>query len=108
MSIDPTAPKPLSGPRPEPGSGKGVRHSGDVHIGVPRPEGRGSERTSGDQIELSPEARATSAAHEGASASGLSTSRLRDVLQRLTSGFYDTAQVRDAVARRVRAEGDGR
>jgi hypothetical protein len=106
MSIDPTAPKPLSGPRSEPGSGRGVRHSGDVHIGVPRPDSRGAERTSGDQIELSPEARAASAAHEAASASGLSTSRLRDILQRLTSGFYDTAQVREAVARRVRDELD--
>ena len=106
MSIDPTAPKPLSGPRPEPGSGKGVRNSGDVHIGVPRPDSRGSERTNGDQVELSHEARAASAAHEAASASGLSTSRLRDILQRLTSGFYDTAQVREAVARRVRDEQD--
>lgn len=106
MSIDPTAPKPLSGPRPEPGSGKEVRQGGDVHIGVPRPGSRGSERTTGDHIELSDEARAASAAHEGASASGLSTSRLRDILQRLTSGFYDTAQVRDTVARRVRDEQD--
>jgi hypothetical protein len=106
MSIDPTAPKPLSSARPEPGSGKEVRQGGDVHIGVPRPDSRGSERTNADQIDLSHEARAASAAHAGASASGLSTSRLRDILQRLTSGFYDTAQVRDTVARRVRDEQD--
>jgi hypothetical protein len=106
MSIDPTAPKPLSGPRPEPGSGRGVRQSGDVHIGVPRPDSRRTESTNGDQVELSSEVRAAGGASAEASASGLSTSRLRDVLQRLTSGFYDTAQVRDTVARRVRNEQD--
>lgn len=106
MSIDPTSPKPLGGARPEPGSGKGVRQSGDVRIGVPRPDSRGSEATSGDQVELSREARAAGGARETASASGLSSTRLRDVLQRLTSGFYDTAQVRDTVAQRVRSEMD--
>ena len=103
MSIDPTSPKPLSGPRPEPGHGKQVREGGDVRIGVPRPDSRNAASTNGDQVELSREARASGASQAGSS-SGLSTSRLREVLQRLTSGFYDTAQVRDTVARRIRAE----
>ena len=106
MSIDPTAPNSLPGIRPEPGSTRGARQTGDLHIGIPRPDSRGSESTAGDQVELSHEARAANTAGAGMSASGLSPSRLREVLQRLTSGFYDTAQVRDAVARRVRDQLD--
>ncbi|MEO8633701.1 MAG: hypothetical protein ABI587_00350 [Gemmatimonadales bacterium] len=106
MSIDPTSPKPVSGTRSEPGSSKGVRQSGDMRIGVPRLDSREAEGTTGDQVELSSDARAAGEARGAASASGLSSSRLRDVLQRLTSGFYDTAQVRDTVARRVHTEQD--
>lgn len=38
------------------------------------------------------------------SASGLSAERLQVILQRLTSGYYESAQVHDRVAHRVKDE----
>lgn len=57
-----------------------------------------------DSVQLSEEARAASRAEGGTSASGLSTDRLQEILKRLSSGYYDSPQVRDQVAQRIQQE----
>lgn len=59
-----------------------------------------------DSVQLSDEARAASRADAGDSASGLSTDRLQEILKRLSSGYYDSPQVRDQVAQRIQKEWD--
>lgn len=60
-------------------------------------EGDGAD----DSVQLS--ARAKAAGASGAtSASGLSAERLQEILKRLTSGYYDSPQVLDRVAERVK------
>ena len=119
MSIDPTAPKPFSGKPAEPGNVWGLRRTDDMqtevqhhHPAVPldasqadtRPR---SDRSLVDRVELSKDqivAGNVAGGTEGLAKTG--SSLLQDVLQRLASGFYDTAQVRDTVAQRVRRELD--
>jgi hypothetical protein len=106
MSIDPTkshGTAPVGGNRIDPSAGKqSTRQSGEVHAGGPRATRDGDQ----DEVRLSQEAQASGALSGQPSPSGLSPARLREVMQRLTSGFYDTAQVRDQVARRVQSESD--
>jgi len=107
MSIDPTkgGASPLSGARlDQTGANQSAR----------RPEQAGSESAAGardgaagDQVQLSAEARAAGQTEAGASASGLSAERLQEILKRLTSGYYDTPQVRDHVAQRIHEEWRG-
>lgn len=64
------------------------------------PETRDTEAAD-DSVQLS--ARAKAAGTSGAtSASGLSAERLQEILKRLTSGYYDSPQVLDRVAERVK------
>ena len=67
---------------------------------VRAPEGEG------DKVQLSAQAKDASAAG-GASPSGLSSERLQEILKRLTSGYYDSPQVRDVVAQRVKNDVTG-
>lgn len=57
-----------------------------------------------DSIELSAEARESTASHGPVSSSGLSASRLKEVVDRVNSGYYDTDRVRDTVARRIQQD----
>jgi len=64
-----------------------------------------------DRVEVSDTARALageapSAAGDSAAASRLSPGRLREVLSRLEHGFYDRADVRDTVARKLKKDLD--
>ncbi|MGH7579213.1 MAG: hypothetical protein ACREM9_03510 [Gemmatimonadales bacterium] len=43
---------------------------------------------------------------EASDPEGLTPERLRQLIRRLESGFYDTAEVREQIARRVRKELD--
>jgi hypothetical protein len=105
MAIDPTKSgvNPLAGPRvDQTGANQSSRHSGQV-----KPAGSGSEREVRDQddsVRLSAEAREAAGAEGTTSRSGLSKDRLQEVLTRLTSGYYDSPQVVDKVARRVHEE----
>ena len=54
-----------------------------------------------DSVQLSERAKASGSAG-GTSASGLSAERLQEILKRLTSGYYDSPQVLDRVAQRVK------
>jgi hypothetical protein len=47
-----------------------------------------------------------SAAEEVPVGDGITPERLREVIQRLSSGFYDRVEVRDEIARRVHKELD--
>lgn len=59
-----------------------------------------------DSVQLSDQARAASRAEAETSASGLSSDRLQEILKRLSSGYYDSPQVRDQVAQRIQQEWD--
>ncbi len=100
MAIDPTkasgAQSPLTGPRLDQAAGnQAARQSGQARAaGVER------EAAADDQVQLSAEARAARPA-PGTSPSGLSADRMQEILKRVTSGYYDTPQVADKVARKV-------
>lgn len=70
---------------------------------------RESGRESGgadDSVQLSDQARAAARTEASDSASGLSSDRLQEILKRLSSGYYDSPQVRDQVAQRIQQEWD--
>jgi hypothetical protein len=54
-----------------------------------------------DKVQLSSQAREAGASG-ATSASGLSSDRLQEILKRLTSGYYDSPQVQDRIAERVK------
>ena len=62
-------------------------------------------RNAADRVELSAESRKlveeVQPATSGASASGLSPERMKQVLSRLVSGYYDRPEVQDQVAGRL-------
>ncbi len=103
MAIDPTkasgAQTPLTGPRLDQAAGnQAARQTGAVRGDGAAPA---RERPEGaDQVELSEAARNSRPA-AGTSASGLETERLQEIVKRVTSGFYDSPQVVDKVARKV-------
>lgn len=103
MAIDPTqsggATPPGSVRVDQTGGNQSARQSGQVQA-VGASEGRDAA-AQGDQVLLSSEAREASQAEGATSPAGLSKERLREVLQRLTSGYYDTPQVLDRIARKV-------
>ncbi len=57
--------------------------------------------TDADSIELSAHAKGVAGGEGVVSGSGLSASRLREIVDRVTSGYYDTDRVRDTIARKV-------
>ena len=106
MSIDPTksgGANPLNGPRVDQAGGKqSARQSGEVRPGAPQ---AARDPSSGDdQVSLSAEARAAGGAGEGTSVTGIPAERLRGILKRISSNYYDTPQVRDRIAQKLQAE----
>jgi anti-sigma28 factor (negative regulator of flagellin synthesis) len=103
MAIDPTkasGSQPLAGPRLDQTAGnQSARQSGQVRTVSPAADSEGG--TTDDRVQLSEQARASRAE---ASASGLTTDRLQEILKRVTSGYYDSPQVVDRVARRLADE----
>jgi hypothetical protein len=110
MTIRPTD------PRQPPGAGAG-RAAGPS---ASRPPAKGPSPATpaegaapADQVELSEEARQLQEALglDRPTVSQLSPDRMREVLQRIGSGHYDRAEVRDEVLRRLAADlsggGDG-
>jgi hypothetical protein len=107
MSIDPTKPspsQPLAGPRLDQANGnQSARQPGAARSGPPdEPRAAGGR----DQVRLSEEARAAAGSDVLSSPSGLSPERLREILKRLTSGYYDNPEVRERIAHRIREEWD--
>lgn len=101
MSIDPMKSGGANGARlDQTGSNQAARQSGQIQ----RPAGESRDSESGDdQVQLSAEARAAGGTG-GTSPSGLSADRLQEILKRLTSGYYDSAQVVDRVAEGVQKD----
>lgn len=102
MSIDPMKPGSTNpaGPRvDQAGSNASARISGQFKRVAP-PEAHENDGAD-DSVQLSARARESGAAG-GTSASGLSAERLQEILKRLTSGYYDSPQVLDRVAERVK------
>lgn len=105
MAIDPTksgSVNPLSGPRVDQ-----TGHHAAGQAGQSRPTTSPDSSTPDDSIQLSPEALAAGQTQGTTSASGLSRDRLQEVLKRLTSGYYNSPQVTDRVARKVADELNG-
>ena len=108
MAIDPMQPG-STGPIPDArlyqsGGGQAARQP----EGVPPEAAPGSPvpGDGGDEVRLSAEARGQDGGPAGVSASGLAPARLREILERLLSGYYDTTRVQDQVARRVANDPD--
>jgi hypothetical protein len=106
MAIDPTQ---ASGAAPldrgridQANSNQSARQTGQSRSA---PAG-GREAGADDSVQLSDEARAASRTEAETSASGLSAERLQEILKRLSSGYYDSPQVRDRVAQRIQQEWD--
>jgi len=83
-----------------------LRESHAASVPAPeRPSSDGSRSPEADRVELSDAARALA---QPASAAGtgsqIGPERLRAVLARLAEGHYDSAEVREAIARRLGAD----
>ncbi len=107
MAIDPTkstGASPLDRARVDQAqTNPSARHTGQA----PKvPESSRETGASADQVRLSDEARAATRSETGESASGLSAERLQEILKRLSSGYYDSPQVRGQVAQRIQQEWD--
>lgn len=105
MSIDPTksgVSQPLGGPRlDQAGGNPSARPSGASRALDPE----GPRAADGqDQVRLSDEARAAARSDAISSPSGISPERLREILKRLTSGYYDNPEVRERIAHRIHEE----
>jgi hypothetical protein len=107
MAIDPTkaaGASPVDRSRiDQANSNQSARQTGQARsVPASSREAGGSD----DSVQLSDEARAASRADAGTSPSGLSAERLQEILKRLSSGYYDSPQVRDQVAQRIQQEWD--
>ena len=106
MAIDPTkasGASPLDRSRVDQATSKeSARQTGQARSAPANSREAGAD----DSVQLSDEARAASRAEAGTSASGLSSERLQEILKRLSSGYYDSPQVRDRVAQRIQQEWD--
>ena len=106
MSIDPTkssGANPLGGPRlDQAGSNQSTRQSGQLKPVAP--QATRDTSAGDDQISISAEARAAGGTEAGTSATGIPSDRLREILKRISSGYYDTPQVRDRIAQKVQAD----
>ncbi len=104
MAIDPLKSGNVNGARvDQSGAKESARQSQQVQrpsSEVRAPEGEG------DKVQLSAQAKDAGAAGS-ASSSGLSSERLQEILKRLTSGYYDSPQVVDKIAERVKNDVTG-
>lgn len=102
MAIDPLKSggvnPPNGGRIDQSGANQSARQSQEVKR--PSSEVRSGEGDS-DKVQLSAQAKDAAAAGS-ASPAGLSAERLQEILKRLTSGYYDTPQVVEKVAQRVK------
>jgi hypothetical protein len=102
MAVDPTKSSgahPIPGSRiDQPGSQQSARLSGQTGSGetVSAPSS-----STDDRVQLSAEARQAGQTESTTSPAGLTTDRLREILKRLTSGYYDSPQVIDTIARKA-------
>ncbi len=111
MAIDPTK----SGGIPAYDAARATQQNAGARTARPVESEQGADearrtaaaRASGDQVALSADARGlvdlvkAPTPVEGGSAAGLSAERLKSVLERIESGFYDRAEVRDITARSI-------
>ena len=104
MAIDPTkasGSQPLAGSRLDQTAGnQSARQSGPGphRVSRRRPEGG----TADDRVQLSEQARAARAGQDQRLRPA--TERLQEILKRVTSGYYDSPQVVDRVAKRLADE----
>jgi anti-sigma28 factor (negative regulator of flagellin synthesis) len=105
MAIDPTKSSgaaPLDRSRiDQANTNQSARQTGQARSG---PAGTREAGSTDDSVQLSDEARAAARTESTQSASGLSSDRLQEILKRLSSGYYDSPQVRDQVAQRIQQE----
>jgi hypothetical protein len=105
MSIDPANAgpgQPLAGPRLDQANGNQAARQSGAARAEPHDAPRSGDRR--DQVRLSDEVRATARSEALTSPAGLSPERLREILKRLTSGYYDNPEVRERIAQRIHEE----
>ncbi|MDX2193351.1 MAG: hypothetical protein NW201_08345 [Gemmatimonadales bacterium] len=100
MSIDGLRSGGTPAPNGGAGSVKGGRGAGAREAAATPSRAAG---TGADRVEVSEASRAAASSGPGATGS-LSPARLAEVGQRLASGFYDSPEVRDAIARRIASD----
>jgi hypothetical protein len=106
MFIDPTksgGADPMSSPRVDQDGGQlSTRLSGELNPAATQPA---RDASSGDgELSLLAEARAPGGAKEGSSAAGIPADRLRGILERISSNYYDAPHVRDRIAQKLQSE----
>ena len=100
MAIDPLKSKPTAAETGE--ASRAARPAAARHGSAHAAD---KSKQSADSVELSAGARESTASTGPVSSSGLTGSRIKEVVDRVNSGFYDTDGVRDTVARRIQNEG---
>ncbi len=106
MAINPAAPQgPRRGTDPAALEANRAQEARRPGSGNPEPGAADSTRPRADSVDLSADARALSEQQEVRSAkSSLPTDRLKEIGERLATGFYDQPEVIESVARRISAD----
>lgn len=106
MSIDRTKSgggNPLSGPRVDQAGGRLSAGQSSAATPIP-PQSARNAAPGDDSVSLAARARGAGGAEAGTSATGLPAERLRGILKRISSNYYDTPQVRDRIAQKLQSE----
>jgi len=111
VSMDPikATPQQISDPSLRQASTQAKAAAGAARRAAPLPPDVATPAPAQDSVELSDAARALAeTAGPGAPAgASLTPERLRTVLDRVTQGFYDRPEIRDAIARQVAPDLEG-
>ena len=102
MKIDPLAPQGTSAPADA--ARRAAPQTPVTSVPAPDTGSAVAATPRADSLELSDAAKTLAAQSTPAAGSSLAPGRLRQVLDRLKSGYYDSAAVRDTVARRVQPD----
>ena len=110
MAINPAAPQgPRRGTDPAALEANRAQEARRPGSGNPEPGAAESTKPRPDSVDLSSDARALAEQQEVRNAkSSLPTDRLKEIGERLASGFYDQPEVIESVARRVSTDLDFR
>ena len=104
MNVNPTQPGQTRGPAPE--------RPKDAGPAAAIPRDRGTEPEAAPNLERADQVELSEAARElqdrtglaGPEPPSLEPERLREILQRVSSGYYDRPEVRDEVLRRLQGD----
>jgi anti-sigma28 factor (negative regulator of flagellin synthesis) len=107
MAINPTSPNGPS-PKLDPTALESARTAETRKAGeaAAAKAAKAPQNSKGDSVDVSAEAKALAQQSEARAASSIAPDRLKQIGERLASGFYDQPEVVDQVARRVAKDPD--